>query len=148
MRLLIAGDGPLRAELEEMGRRCAPGRVEFLGFISDMKTFMRAADVLAFMTQPELGEGFGLAALEAMAAGRPVLATNVASLPEIVVDGRSGVVVPPGSVAAVSDALRALATDDRWRAQLGAGAADRARTAFTLEAMVSRTMAVYDECLT
>ena len=88
LRLLIAGDGPLRAELER--RAGALGDVRFLGFVADVGAFMNACDIVAFPTQPELSEGFGLAALEAMAAARPVIATAVGSLPEVVRRRRPG----------------------------------------------------------
>jgi glycosyltransferase involved in cell wall biosynthesis len=145
LKLMIAGDGPLRGELEAAARRCPPGRVTFLGFVADMTSFMWAADVLAFTTQPELGEGFGLSALEAMAAGCPVLATRVASLPEIVIDGQCGLVVEPRSVAAIRDALLTFGRDEDLRRALGAAAADRARTVFGLDRMVERTIEVYQE---
>jgi glycosyltransferase involved in cell wall biosynthesis len=135
----------LRATLEERAQPYPSDRVQFLGFVADMRSFMRATDVLAFTTQPELGEGFGLSALEAMAAGRPVLATKVASLPEIVIDQQTGVVVAPHSTAAIRDALIALGSDERWRTELGAAAAVRARREFSLDRMVERTIAVYNE---
>ena len=82
---MIAGDGPLRAELARRAGELGLGeRVRFLGFVTDVRRFMGACDALAFPTQPELSEGFGLAALEAMAAARPVIATRVGSLPEVV----------------------------------------------------------------
>ena len=75
LKLLIAGDGTERARIEQLATHCGPpGRVRILGFLPDVPAFMAACDVVAFPTQPELSEGFGLAALEAMAAGRPVVA--------------------------------------------------------------------------
>ncbi len=146
LRLVIAGDGPLRAQLESEVRALG-GAVDFLGFVGDMPRFLGAIDVLAFPTQPEFGEGFGLAALEALAAGRPVVATDVASLPEVVgTDGAAGVLVGPADVAALADALVTLA-DDELRSQKGTAARERAPTRFSLEAMVSRTLAVYEELL-
>jgi glycosyltransferase involved in cell wall biosynthesis len=145
LRLLVAGDGPLRTDLERQAGQLG-GRVEFLGFVDDIPGFMSAVDALAFPTQPEFGEGFGLAALEAMAAGRPVVATNVASLPEVVgTDGRAGVLVDPANVSQLTDALVALAEDAERREAMGRHARDRAATRFTLEAMVTRTLAVYEE---
>jgi glycosyltransferase involved in cell wall biosynthesis len=143
LRLLVAGDGPLRAELEDAARTtCPPGTVRFLGYVTDMPAFMSSCDVVVVPTSPELGEGFGLAALEAMAAGRPVVASRVASLPEIVLDGETGLLFPPGSAAGLAQALVTLA-DPVLRDRLGAAGAARARTRFDLGEMVSRTVAVY-----
>jgi glycosyltransferase involved in cell wall biosynthesis len=147
LRLLVAGDGPLRAELERLA--CDLGIVEhvsFLGFVDDVADFMAACDVVAFPTQPALGEGFGLAALEAMAVGRPVVATRVASLPEVVADGETGLLVPPGDPAALAEALFRLAADAELRARLGAAAARRAER-FSLNVMVEATIGLYDEVL-
>jgi glycosyltransferase involved in cell wall biosynthesis len=147
VRLLAAGRGPLRVELEREAERIAPGAIAFIGFVEDVRGFMNACDVLAFPTQPALGEGFGLAALEAMATGRPVVATQVASLPELVTDGETGFLVDPGSVDELATALARLAGDGALRERLGARGQERARTTFSLERMVERTLAVYQEAL-
>jgi len=146
VKLLVAGDGPERARLELMAERCcSPGTVRFLGFVSDVGPFMHACDALAFPTLPELSEGFGLAALEAMAAGRPVLASAVGSLPEVVDDGVTGVRVQPASVDALAAAILDLARDPSRCERLGVNGAKRARTDFTLERMVNETIDVYRE---
>ena len=106
---------------------------------------MAACDVLAFPTQPEFGEGFGLAALEGMAAGRPVLATDFGPLPEIVVDGVTGFVIPARSTEGFTRAIAALADDPALRRRLGDQARRRANEDFSLEAMVQATRAVYAE---
>jgi glycosyltransferase involved in cell wall biosynthesis len=146
LTLLVAGDGPLRTTLEAQARRvCPPESVRFLGFVDDMQSILGAADLLVFPTMPELSEGFGLAALEAMACARPVIASAVGSLPEVVADGKTGILVPAGSVAALSAAISRLARDAALRTQLGHEGARRARQQFPLSAMVSRTVSVYDE---
>ena len=148
MRLLIAGDGPLRGELEQRVKKLEPpGAARLLGFVDDVPSFMSACDIVAFTSLPGLGEGFGLAALEAMAAGRPVVATSTDSLPEIVVDGETGRLVEPGSTESLARILVELGRDRELRQDLGAGARERARTVFNLEAMVEKTLAVYDEVL-
>jgi glycosyltransferase involved in cell wall biosynthesis len=148
LRLLVAGTGPLRAHLEQEAERLAPGAVAFLGFVPDIRALMNACDLICFPTQPALGEGFGLAALEAMASSRPVVATAVASLPEVVRDGETGCLVAPDSLAQLSGALTRLAADPELRRRLGAGGQERAHTAFSLERMVDGTMAVYREAAT
>jgi glycosyltransferase involved in cell wall biosynthesis len=147
LRLLVAGEGPLRSQLEREAERLAPGAVTFLGFVADIRAFMSACDVIAFPTEPALGEGFGLAALEAMASGRPVLATAVASLPEVVRNGDTGLLVEPRSVSELAAGLTTLATRPELRRQLGARGQERARTVFSLERMVERTLAVYHEAI-
>ena len=79
--LAIAGEGPEGQALRRMADELGGDHVRFLGFVSDVPRFMDAVDVVCFPTRPSLGEGFGLAALEAMAAGRPVIASRVASFP-------------------------------------------------------------------
>lgn len=144
LSLLVAGDGPLRAELERQAR-ALDGRVHFLGFVPDIRSFMNACDVLAFPTQPGFGEGFGLAILEAMAARRPVVATGIDSLPEVVSDERTGVLVDPRSVDELAAALVRLAESATLRREMGERGHERARAAFSLDAMTERTVAVYDE---
>jgi glycosyltransferase involved in cell wall biosynthesis len=146
LKLFVAGDGPERPKLEALAARlCPTDTVHFLGFIEDIRSFMAACDALAFPTLPELSEGFGLAALEAMAAGRPVVASNVGSLPEVIDDGTTGFLVTAGSVDSLEAVIRALAIDRALCRRLGANGMVRARTMFPLESMVSRTMAVYEE---
>ena len=121
--------------------------MRFTGYVADMRAFMNACDVLAFPTEPSLGEGFGLAALEAMAAGRSVVATRVGSLPEVVDAGRTGLLVGPGAVEELEGALVELAENAPLRSEMGARAQQRARSVFSVEAMIERTVAVYDRAL-
>jgi len=146
--LIVAGDGPERDNLEQLvDAHCPPGSVRFLGFLDSVGGFMAACDVLAFPTQPELGEGFGLAALEGMAAGRPVVATNVGSLPEVVLSGVTGLIVGPHSATALEHALAELSEDAPLRGRMGAAGSARAREVFPLDAMVTKTLAIYEELI-
>jgi glycosyltransferase involved in cell wall biosynthesis len=129
-QLLVAGDGPVLPD------------GELLGHVEDMRTFYARCDVVAVPTLKWLGEGFGLAALEAMAAGRAVVVSDAGSLPEVV--GDAGVVVPAGSVEALAEALERL-RDPAVRVSLGFAARERARTRYSLEAMIDGTIAVYRE---
>lgn len=148
LRLLIAGSGPLQGQLEALAEAEGLGQTaSFLGFRTDMRGFMAASDVVAFPTSPSLGEGFGLTALEAQAAGRPVIATGVAALPEVVANGETGVLVDPDSLEALTDALIALAADAPLRERLGANGRERAAKCFSIDAMVDGTLAVYREVL-
>ena len=147
-RLLVAGDGPLRGEVEEMARRNLPSRqVSILGFVEDIRGFFGACDLVLFPSLPSFGEGFGLAALEAMAAGVPVVASDAGPLPEVVSDGESGLVVAAGDDQAWAQAMFALASDRSLRLRLGNGARARASREFSVEDMADRTVAVYREAV-
>ncbi|HET7481640.1 MAG TPA: glycosyltransferase family 4 protein [Actinomycetota bacterium] len=145
LKLLIAGDGPLRRELEAMVPADLTHRIHFVGFVEDIRRFMNASDLLLFPTMPGFGEGFGLAALEGMAARRCVVATDLDSLPEIVVDGVTGALVPPGDVARLAAALIELGRDPGKRELLGEAAYARAREEFGFDKMVDSTVRVYEE---
>jgi glycosyltransferase involved in cell wall biosynthesis len=119
--------------------------VRFLGFVDDIRPVMVACDALVFPTQPELSEGFGLAALEAMAAGRATIASDVGSLPELVEHRVTGMLVAPRPPDELTRAILDLAGDRQLCVRLGDEAARRARSSFTLESMVSRTIDVYAE---
>ena len=102
-------------------------------------------DLVLFPSLPSFGEGFGLAALEAMAAGVPVVASDAGPLPEVVSDGESGLVVAAGDDQAWAQAIFALASDRSLRLHLGNGARARACREFSVEDMADRTVAVYRE---
>ena len=147
-RLLIAGAGPMQPELEALALRIRPpDRVRFLGYVADMRGFFGACDLVLFPSLPAFGEGFGLAALEAMAAGVPVLASNAGPLPEVVSDGISGLVLPPGEPVAWAEAMVDLATNPARRHQMGEQARIHAQQRFTIEKMADQTVGVYREVL-
>ncbi|MCC6848923.1 MAG: glycosyltransferase [Deltaproteobacteria bacterium] len=139
--VLIAGDGTrapaLRARAAALG---LADRVRFLGRVEDVAPLLAAADALVM---PSRREGLGVAALEAMAAGLPVVASRVGGLPEAVVDGETGLLVPPGDAAALAAALARLAADPALAGRLGAGGAARAAARFSMAAMAEGTLAVY-----
>jgi len=142
--LLVAGTGPLQSELDAAARDSA-GAVRVLGFVEDVRSLMAACDAVVVPTEPSLGEGFGLAALEAMAAERPVVVTRVASLPEVV--GNAGVVVPPDDPRALANALADLATDGSAAQERARAGRERASTTYDLDEMVRATVKVYREAL-
>lgn len=143
VQLWIAGEGPERAALER--RAAAPdlvGRVRFEGRVERVADLLAACDLVAL---PSRAEGLGVAALEAMAAGRAVLATRVGGLGEAVVDGETGLLVESESVPALRAALTRLAADGALRAQLGAGGRARVAAQFRPEHMVTAYEALYRE---
>lgn len=143
LKLVILGDGPLREELEAASQALPADSVRFLGWVDNVRNTMAACDVVVFPTEPSLGEGFGLAALEAMATGAPVVATRVGSLPEVVTDEVTGLLVAPSEPAVLAEALARLTADRALRRRLGKQAASSARRDFGLDRMVDATLTVY-----
>jgi glycosyltransferase involved in cell wall biosynthesis len=142
IRLIVAGTGPLVPELREIART-SDGVIRMVGFVDDIRDLMAACDVILVPTADSFGEGFGLAALEAMGAGRPVIVTAVASLPEVV--GEAGIVVPPEDADPLADAIVILARDpDQVRLLADAGLV-RTRDEFALGTMVAHIAALYGE---
>jgi glycosyltransferase involved in cell wall biosynthesis len=136
---LFAGDGPMRQELEARAEGLGLGdRVRFLGARDDVPVVLAASDVCALPSHPVV-ETSPLAAMEAMAAGRPVVATKVGALAEIVEHGLSGFLVPPGDPEALAGALAHLLNDDVLRARLGENARRRARERFGIERTLDLT---------
>jgi glycosyltransferase involved in cell wall biosynthesis len=136
-----AGDGAERAALEaQRGALGLADRVRFLGRVDDVAELLAGADVCVM---PSRHEGLGVAALEAMAAGLPVVASRVGGLPEAIVDGETGCLVPPDDADALAGALARLVADRELRCALGAAGAARARARFSMDAMAAGTLAVY-----
>lgn len=141
---LAAGTGPQGQELQDLATRLGLGaQVRWLGQLDDIRPVLAAADVVVM---PSLAEGLGVAAIEAMAAGRPVVASAVGGLPELIDDGEQGLLVAPGDPAALAAALRRCLADDATCARLGAAGRLRAE-AFSTVAMARGTEAVYERAL-
>jgi glycosyltransferase involved in cell wall biosynthesis len=144
--LLVLGEGRERDRLEAVAQeRGVAERVLMPGRVGDVAALYRRADVLV---HPARWEGFGLAMLEAMLAGKPVVAAHAASAPEIVVDGRTGVLVPPDDPDALARAVSSLLGDPSRRQIYGTLALARARAEFSVGRMGARTVAVYERALT
>jgi glycosyltransferase involved in cell wall biosynthesis len=144
-RLLLAGDGPQRRALERTvdTLRLRPF-VRFLGSVPSPWPLLAGADVFAL---PSLWEGMPNALLEAMAAGLPVVATAVGAVPEMVADGREGLLVPPGDPAALARALLELAGSRARRAEMGRRSRARVEAAYRIEDTVAGIERLYDEVL-
>lgn len=139
-RLLLAGDGPLRTAFSTAARvRLAGDAVRLLGFVEDLEEFFAGLDLFVM---PSRSEAWGLVALHAMARGLAVAASRVGGLEEIVEDGISGWLVPPGSPEALAEAIEAAAADPERLRQRGANARARARN-FSFEQTAERTESFY-----
>jgi glycosyltransferase involved in cell wall biosynthesis len=144
-RLWIAGDGEERTALEAQCAHLGLGsRVRFLGRQQDKAGLILACDVLCL---PSRREGMGVAALEALALGRPVLASAVGGLCEAVEDERSGLLVPPEDPAALAAALKRLESDPALRARLGAGGEHSLARGYRAENMVEDYAQLYRSVL-
>ena len=144
LRLWIAGEGPLeealRAERRSLGLE---QEVQLLGFRADIMSLLHGAD---FFCLPTLHEGLGSSILEAMSAGLPVIATRVGGIPEIVEDGRTGILVRPSDPGALADAMVEMATRPELREAMGARGASRA-DGFSADRTAEATYEVYRSAL-
>jgi glycosyltransferase involved in cell wall biosynthesis len=144
-RVVIAGDGPLRGELE--AQAVALGvrdRVLFLGSRDDSVELMAAFDVFVL---PSVVEGMSNALIEAMAVGRPVVATDVGGNPEVVVDGETGILVPKAAPDHLAAAIVKLLGAPEMAAEMGAAGRRRVVQHYRVEAMARQIEAMYDALL-
>ena len=140
-RLVMVGDGSERRALEEQARRPAlAGRVIFLGRRSDVADLLPLFDAFALTST---SEGLPLTILEAMAAGLPVVSTNVGAIPEAVVEGQTGHLVPVGDTERLTAALLKVLRDPGLRRKMGQEAQKRARAMFDLKVMTRRYEDLY-----
>ncbi len=139
--LVVAGDGPRRRTLEAEAKTLGVReRVHFLGWRDDAPQIMAALDVLLM---PSLWEGFGLVMLEAMAQTIPIIGSAVSAIPEVIVDGDTGRLIPPRDTAALASALADLLADEALRRHMGLLGQDRVENRFSVGRMASETLAVY-----
>ncbi len=133
--LVLVGDGPLRAQLPQA-----------LGFVapSEVGSYLERAAVVVC---PSRREGYGVVAREAMAYARPVIATSVGGLPDAVIDGETGLIVPPRDVEALRAALERLLGDAELRARLGAGARRFAEERLGFDTAATATIDLYKTVL-
>jgi len=141
---VVAGDGALRESLEDRARSLLGTRIRFLGWATDLPLLYGALDVVVLTSR---NEGTPVALIEAGAAGRPVVATDVGGVAEVVRDGTSGFVVPPGDAAAL--AARVARILDEPEAARAMGLAGRAwvRARFGSERLVDDLTALYSELM-
>lgn len=143
--LLVVGDGPLRHALEQLAHELGlASSCHFTGFRADVGSIYAASDAVVLTSA---NEGTPVTVIEAQAAGRPVVSTDVGGVRDIVDDGRSGFVVPPGDVGALADRLIRLAGDRALRERLGRAGTARARERYSVPRLVCDVDLLYRELL-
>jgi len=146
IRFLIAGDGPERRKLEQLAQDLGiASKVHFLGWVEDVPQFLASLDVVALSSS--YGETFPVAILEAMAAGKPVVATNVGSLKEMVVDGETGLLVAPKQPEKLAQALLRVLTEPSLSTRMGEAGRRRVEQNFTVERMIKRTESLFTDLM-
>jgi glycosyltransferase involved in cell wall biosynthesis len=143
--LLLVGDGPLRPRLESLARELGVGeRAHFAGFRADVGSVYAASDVVALTSA---NEGTPVTAIEALAAGRPVVSTAVGGVSDVVGNGRSGLLVPAGDVDAIGGALLQLRDQPTFRAELGAAGRVDVADRYSIPRLVGDVDRLYRELL-
>jgi glycosyltransferase involved in cell wall biosynthesis len=141
-RFVIAGEGELRPALERQIREHhLEKHVHLAGFRPDVLSVHKAFDIFAMSS---VTEGLGTSLVDAMACGKPIVATGTGGIPEVVVDGETGFLVPPRDHGAMAAALVRLLHDEGLRTQMGEAGRSRARKLFSAERMVHETLRVYE----
>jgi glycosyltransferase involved in cell wall biosynthesis len=138
---VVVGDGPERAQLEALaGQLGLADRVHLAGHQQDVRPWLAALDVLVLSSD---WEGMPNALLEAMAAGLPIVATAVGGVPEVVVDGATGLLVPPGDPSALAEAITRLLRDPDLRRTMGQAGRARVERRFSINETVRLTEELY-----
>jgi hypothetical protein len=142
---VLAGEGPERPALEAHTRALSlNNRVVFLGYRADIDDLLASCDLFVL---PSLFEGLPLSVLEAMAAGKPVVATAIGGTDETIIHGETGLLVPPADPFALAGAIRTALADPSLSRRLGAAGRARVHQQFSAESMVRRITEIYDEIL-
>ena len=140
-RFVIAGEGELRGALEHQIKALGLDKhVLLAGFRPDVLSVHKAFDIFVMSS---VMEGLGTSLLDAMACGKPVVATTAGGMPEVVNDGDTGILVPPRDDRALADAIVRLLKDEQLRHRMGAAGLALAHSRFSAERMVADTLAVY-----
>lgn len=145
VQLKIVGDGPLLEEFKQLTQQLDIDKwVSFEGHKKDIPNVMRNFDVFV---HPSRWEGFGLVFLEAMACKLPVIATDVSAIPEIVVDGETGILVPPDESDRLAEAMIELKENQSLRSTMGGAGYERVRKNFSIEKMIDQHVHLYEELM-
>ena len=143
--LTFVGDGPLRGELEQQA--ISSGMADMVRFAGTMTDVSKALETFDVFAGSSLREGLPLVILEAMASGKPVVTTDVGGNGEAVIDGTTGLLVPPGDPHALADALEVLWKDGGKREAMGRAGRDRVEQHFSAKKMVAETEKIYESIM-
>jgi glycosyltransferase involved in cell wall biosynthesis len=146
VKLLILGEGDEEKNLKKLADSLElTEKIIFMGLRPDVGPLLSCSEVFVL---PSRWEGLPNALLEAMAAGKPVVATEVGGIPELVLQGVTGVLVPLGNIMALAEAIMGLLSDEKRALLMGAAGRQRVQQCFSMHAMISKTEALYQELLT
>lgn len=142
LKAIFVGSGELEEELKkEINKLRLNDYIIFLGKRQDVPEILKICDLVVL---PSLNEGFGLSIVEAQAAGKPVIATKVGGIPEVVKDGETGILVSPKDSDALADSIIALINDESKMKSIAERAKQRVRENFTKESMIRRLKELYE----
>lgn len=143
VQLEIIGDGPYRRHLESMVKKLKlQDQVSFSGFVANIEKYLTKFDLYV---QPSLSESFGLAIVQAMSVGLPVVASNAGGIPEVVTDGKSGILVEPAKPKLLAAAIVEILRDPSRSKKMGETARREAQIRFNLKDMIRELEIVYEE---
>jgi len=143
--LVIVGDGPLKAQMQELaGKLGIYENTIFLGYRRDVEKLVADFDLFVL---PSINEGLGLSLLEAMALGKPVIATEVGGIPEVIKNGKNGLLIPPGDEKALAMAILKILSSKDFSRKLGQVAKETVYEKFSAISMAQKTVELYDDIL-
>lgn len=142
LALCLVGTGPEEQRLR--AQASGSPAIHFTGFLPDVTGILQAADVVVI---PSHQEGQGIVALEAMAAGKPIIASRVGGLQETILEGKTGLLIPPGDATALAAALQSLRASPAHSGMIGREGRLRVEQEYTLERMIDRIQSVYNSAL-
>lgn len=145
LRYVVVGDGSDRMRLEDLARKLhVDHAVDFKGFVSETELEHEYSTCTLF-TMPSASEGFGIVFVEAMAHGKPVIASSVGGTPEVVVDGKTGILVDRGDNISLVGAIRLLLNDADLRIKMGQAGIDRVQELYTFEVFTRHIRNIVDQ---
>lgn len=144
MEILVGGNGEVDRARETVSRYGLESKVKILGWVSgdDKKALLASGDIFVL---PSYNEGLPVSILEAMSWQLPVISTNVGGIPQLVRDGVDGILINPGDLTALSQALLRLGQDSAYRESLGRSARERVESSFSKEIVIPRIEEIYKE---
>jgi len=146
VKFILAGDGVLRKELEEYARKLGLAQeVEFRGVVGDIPRLLASLDVVALVSSER--EGLGIALIEAMAAGKPVIGTHIGGIPEVIQDGENGLLVAPKDSLALAKAIILLLGDNQKAKAMGERGKTIVRERFSFSAMIGQMEDLYQDLI-